>query len=132
MVPQLVGEGLQRLLPPVEALLEPGEGREGAVVEDDSALDPFAAAVGGRERDAFAQGVDLVAVGMGDGSGRDGDLGDAVEELGGHLVRQSADHGLEVGEAHWCATLSSRKPLSSRANVRDPVGTGRIPRIRSG
>jgi hypothetical protein len=37
---------------------------------------------------------------MGNGARRDGDFGDALEEVGGHLVGEAADHGLEVGEAH--------------------------------
>ena len=69
-------------------------------------------------------------VGMGDGAGGDGDLGDALHELGGDLVGDPADHRFEVGEAHGYVT-------SSRANARDLLGRYRspgekVPRVRSG
>ena len=68
----------------------------GAVALDAATLDPIAGGIGGRQRDALAEGVDLGPVGMGDGAGGDGDLGYATEEVGGHLVREAVDHGLEI------------------------------------
>ena len=60
VVPDFVGQGLPGLLPPVEIRVEPGQGMEGAVIEEDAALDGLGVVVGNRERIVTATAARLV------------------------------------------------------------------------
>ncbi len=106
VVAELVGQRVPRLLPPVEAGREPGQRREGPVVEDDAALHRVGR-VAVVERDALAQGVDLRPGGVRQGAGGDDHLGHPLEEVGRDLLAQPADQGAEVVQPHGQAASSA-------------------------
>jgi hypothetical protein len=101
MVPQLVGQRVPGFQPPVELVVPSGERREGAVVENDPALNAFhAPAQLDRKGNALSERKGLRPLGMRHHSRGDHDFRDPLEEVGRNLVAQTPDHRFEIHQTH--------------------------------